>query len=856
MLNLSVGSLTKNTFKFSGIALLYGALTHLGFSLPPEQHAEAQPVVWFAGGIGMLVLLLGSKRFWPLLAIGWLIDFQFRGSNLPITNQIMLGFGIALSCLACVTFLEKMNFNRAIIEVRDVVLLLAGTVIMALCMAVVAMVARGQTGVMLFPWSMGNLAGIVLVVPVVLAWRYGGKFGDRKRWLHFAACVLSAVALCAVAASQVVTVRPFHFFPVLVWAALAFNVRGMAVVSTLIGTVSYFATTTLSGDARQEAIDYVQQSIVLSGFTLLVLAAIADHRRENLRLADREQRLDAIFSTADDGILVVESATGLIDSMNPAAERMFGYETDQWKGTLASDVLFPAGRETLHQAIDENKPIIVRRRDQSEFAAQVTRSVWKNREGETFNTKIVRDLTATNRAAAELIDREERYRAIVETAVDGIIVIDADNIIQSFNVAADRMFGFEIGDAIGQHVSILMHGEDAIAHEAGTRRHAATGEKTVLGTAGVRVNARRKDGSSFPAHLAIAEWFVGGERFYTGIMRDLSEQVASDEARDILAREVDHRAKNALAVVQSLVKLTRASTVRQFIEAVSGRIEALSRAHSLLSQSNWSGAQLSQIVNDELAVAAKGGDVRVDGPSIRVEADSVQPISMVIHELATNAFKYGALSSPNGKVEVTWKIVEGNLVLLWCEKGGPATTEPEQFGFGARMLKQVVTKQINGELDYDWRPEGLSVTITMPSSIFKRSQASKSVSIPPTTEIPEDGAGRRVLIVEDNALISMELETTLEEGGYAIVGRANSVTEAHALITTGAEIDLVVLDIDLNGEYSFPIADLLIEKNIPFTFASGFETMAKDNGYTAPVLRKPVNGNTLKLTLDELSKKK
>lgn len=849
---ISVADLTKKMVFGAGFVLLYGALIHAGWLLPPEGYPA--PVVWFGGGIGLLMLLMSSKDNWPLLAIGWIAAFQLRDTPLPLLNQTLLGVSIAISCYLAVAFLEHFKFNKAITEIRDVILLLIGTGIMAVAVATIGMVARVQSFDVVIPWTLANLAGVTLILPVVLAWKYGDPFGGLRRWLHFGGCIAATVSLSAVAVlyGEQLSLKPFHFFPLLIWAALAFNVQGMAVINLIVGGTTYFATMGFTGEAHTLAVDYARQSIIFSGFTLLIVSSVADHRKENLRLIDREQRLASIVNTADDGIIVVAHDSGLVESMNPAAERMFGYRSGQGAGLLASDVMFPMGRQSLNDAIDQGSPVMARREDGTEFAVQVTRSVWTNNEGKGFSTKIVRDLTASNRAAAELIDREERYRAIVETAVDGIIVIDSHGIIQSFNEAADRMFGFDIGEAIGQPVKILMREEDAVMHDAAVRRHQDTEIKTVLGTGGVEVFARRKDGSVFPAHLAIAEWFVSGERFYTGIMRDLTKQKASEDARDILAREVDHRAKNALAVVQSLVRLTRAQSVHEFIEAVSGRIEALARAHSLLSQTNWTGVPLRQIAQDELAVAAKGSEVIINGDPVRLKPDAVQPVSMLFHELATNAFKYGALRAPDGMVSIDWKIRGDTLVIQWTEEGEKPITAPETSGFGSKMMKQVVSKQLEGSLVYDWRPRGLKATISLPQRTFLRATEIRTAKVPVAPVEPMAGGGRRVLIVEDNALIAMELEDSLDAAGYVVAGRANSVAEAMAVIET-TDFDVAVLDVDLGGQQSFPIADTLEAKGIPYAFATGFETLTKERGYTAPVLTKPVNEAALRRAFDELT---
>ena len=844
--------LTKRTLYMVGLALAFAVFVHTGAALAPE-NVSSRPIVWFAGPGGVALLLVFGRRYWPAVGIGWLASYYFR-SDIPLHTMVAMASVIAFSSWAVVRFLEANRFDRSLSSPRDLVLLGIGLTGGAAIITAMFVPLLGTLDIVrITHWMLSYGAGAVMLLPALLSWAYGGHFGNTKRWIHLLACV-GVTIIVSVASDRYNadnTFQTFHFLPLMVWAALAFNLRGATVVMAVIHGFAYWHTIDFGGPVLEDqavrsiGISVTQQYIIISGFTILVMAALADHRKEAARLADREQRLASIVNTAEDGILVV-TKDGYIDDMNPAAERMFGYKMEDARGWKTERLFINDG--TL---VGKSRNRVGLRSDGSEFPAQITVGVWKNKDGREFNTKIIRDISRQQRAEAELIDREERYRAIVETAVDGIIVINSKGVIQSFNHAADEMFGYDFGEAIGQPVTVLMHENERADHDAAIERHEQTGISTVLGTAGVEVIARRKDGSSFPAHLAIAEWFVGGERFYTGIMRDLTNQKASEDARDILAREVDHRAKNALAVVQSLVRLTRAKTVHEFIEAVSGRIEALARAHSLLSQGNWSGVLLNQIAEDELAVAAKGSDVSIKGCGVRLTPEAVQPVSMLFHELATNAFKYGSLRTPEGAVNVQWKVVDKNLVIEWIETGELPVEAPDTVGFGSRMMKQVVTKQLEGSIVYDWRLDGLRVTVTLPQRSFVRVGSVPKPKIPEPLTKPMAGDGRRVLIVEDNALISMELENSLEDAGYNVVGRANSVVEALSVIET-TEIDIAVLDVDLGGEQSFPIADALTAKGVPYTFATGFESLTEEKGYTAPVLTKPVNDATLRRTFDRL----
>ncbi|HEX3218939.1 MAG TPA: sensor histidine kinase, partial [Candidatus Limnocylindria bacterium] len=174
----------------------------------------------------------------------------------------------------------------------------------------------------------------------------------------------------------------------------------------------------------------------------------------------------------------------------------------------------------------------------------------------------------------------------------------------------------------------------------------------------------------------------------------------------LLLREVDHRAKNALAVVQSVLTLTRTEDPADFKKAVMGRIAAMALAHTLLARERWHGADLRALLAEELAAYRGGGGlesaVQFDGPLVGLAPDAAQPVAMAIHELATNAAKYGALSVPGGRVAISWSRdpKEGGLVLVWRERGGPpVTAPPERRGFGTSLIQSTVVRQLQGSLD-------------------------------------------------------------------------------------------------------------------------------------------------------------
>jgi two-component sensor histidine kinase len=201
---------------------------------------------------------------------------------------------------------------------------------------------------------------------------------------------------------------------------------------------------------------------------------------------------------------------------------------------------------------------------------------------------------------------------------------------------------------------------------------------------------------------------------------EISERKAAQERETLLAREVDHRAKNLLAVVQSIVTLTPAHDAEELKSSVVGRIQALARAHSLLSDSRWDGVLLGDLVAEELApfVVRITKRVTYGGPALTLRPAAAQSLALVLHELATNAAKYGALSVPAGKLNVEWARDEDELGPFlrvdWTESDGPPVEEPEALSFGSNIIRASVERQLRGKVTKDWRPEGLFCTLRIP----------------------------------------------------------------------------------------------------------------------------------------------
>lgn len=348
-----------------------------------------------------------------------------------------------------------------------------------------------------------------------------------------------------------------------------------------------------------------------------------------------------------------------------------------------------------------------------------------------------------------------------------------------------------------------------------------------------------------------------------GVTSDVTARRQAEERERLLAREVDHRAKNLLAVVQSIVQLTRSDDPASFTRSISGRIQALARAHSLLAAARWEGADLQQLVAEELApYSGRGAKCLIgDSPNIRLRPEAAQALALVIHELATNAAKYGSLSVAGGEVAIGWSVAgtgaEGRLVFDWQERGGPPVSAPARSGFGSTVMRASVERQLKGKVDLEWAPDGLRCRLAIPADqlVMSRSEAKARDADRPGTgeQSARSLSGRRILVLEDEALIAMQLEQALAQAGCEIVGPATRLSEAFDLIYS-SPIDAALLDVNVAGERSYAIADILRAKSIPFAFVTGFEagSILPAHFQSVPVLAKPFENAQLEGLLTRL----
>jgi PAS domain S-box-containing protein len=566
------------------------------------------------------------------------------------------------------------------------------------------------------------------------------------------------------------------------------------------------------------------------------------------------RRLEGIVASAMDGIITVNDRQEVI-LFNPAAERMFGilateaigqpitrFMPERFRATHAAHIHRFAVTGVTSRQMGSLGAISGLRANGQEFPIEASISQVEV-GGERLATVILRDITERKAAEDALDESRRRMEGIVESAMDAMITVDEDQRIVLFNPAAERMFDVLAVDAIGAPITQFIPLRFRDGHDEHIRRFKETGvTNRRMGALGT-VSGLRANGEEFPVEASISQVEIGGAKIATVILRDIAERKVNEEARLLLAREVDHRAKNVLAVVQALVSLTQATTKEEFIAAVRGRVSALGRAHSLLAENRWEGGDIRQIVVDETAPYHKPGQILVTGPALVLAPHAVQPLSLLIHEMATNAVKYGALSVGKGRVEIAWRVLpDQSLELSWTEHGGPSVKEPASRGFGSTLVREVATRQLAGSIDVAWPVGGVRLIATLPSAVYRaESHRSPDVARDDEPKAPMTSRTGRLLVVEDEALIAMELCKDLSHLGWEIVGPASTIDEALGLIEGSALPDAAVLDVNLCGHPVYPLAERLQALGVPFVFCTGYQRLDHQAFSTSPMVRKPVN---------------
>ena len=334
------------------------------------------------------------------------------------------------------------------------------------------------------------------------------------------------------------------------------------------------------------------------------------------------------------------------------------------------------------------------------------------------------------------------------------------------------------------------------------------------------------------------------------------ERRSAQERQELLIAELNHRVRNILGLIRGLVAQSQsgARDVSEFASVIGGRIHALARAHDQITTSNWGPGKLSDLVRAEAAayLDQRADCVTVEGPEVLLAPQAFSTVALVIHELTTNAAKYGALADSRGRVTVSWSLDQmGRLVLRWRESGGPPVQAPERRGFGSTVIERSIPFDLKGEAELRYELTGVEARFVVPAAYVElapEDDGAGEVANPKAD--PRTPLAGRVLLVEDNMLIALDAEDMLSDLGAAEVVTAASVGEALDAIEAQVP-DFALLDVNLGNETSVAVAERLSKAGVPFLFATGYgeKLSGPSSVQGAPVVSKPYTVDILRKTL-------
>jgi len=451
---------------------------------------------------------------------------------------------------------------------------------------------------------------------------------------------------------------------------------------------------------------------------------ITERKQAEDRIAETAERYRLAARATNDAIWDWDLATDHI-LWNEAVQTLFGYAPEDVgaSGRWWKERIHPEDRERvvqgIHAVIDGQESnwsteYRFRRADGSDAAILDRGYVLRDESGHAVRM-IGAMLDMTERKQAEEVER--RLAAIIESSDDAILSMNLTGAIASWNRGAERLYGYRAEEVIGKPVTILIP-EDRQDEERELLERSNRGERVEH----IETVRRRKDGTLVEISLAVSTVrdrqgrIIGASK----IARDITERKRLEEQLLLVNRELHHRVKNTLATVQAVISSTarRAQSIAEFQQAVTERITSLARTHTLLIEKDRRGASLQDILHSELAPYDDGSGhrVRLRGPEVRLPSEIAVAFGMGIHELTTNAAKYGAFSLPTGCLGVTWSLEEQaggcRLTLEWQEQGGPPVKQPERQGFGSVLLQRALGRQLGGEVETTYAPDGLQVRIS------------------------------------------------------------------------------------------------------------------------------------------------
>lgn len=436
--------------------------------------------------------------------------------------------------------------------------------------------------------------------------------------------------------------------------------------------------------------------------------------------------LTPVLETALDAVVVMRE-DGVVAGWNSIAEKIFGWSRAEAVGRQLSELIIPPRyREAHHRGLKTyletgrgpllNRHVEINALHSSSQEFPVELSITATEvSGERLFLGFLRDISDRKAAEIALRESESRLAAIYNHALVGIAEVDHDGRFLRANDQFSVMTGYSAAELRTKTLFEITHPQDRAADRqlfeeqwSGVREGYRTEKRYI-----------QKDGGIIWVELAASVVLSenGTEAFGIRILREITDAKRAEEQQRLLLHELNHRVKNTLTVVQGLAHQTfkGGAIPPDLLRSFEGRLGALAAAHNLLMKQTWEATPLGSAAEAALApFQAEQRRISLDGPEIFLIPSSTVTLTLALHELATNAAKYGALSTDHGSVEVHWAKKAGSLTLVWQERGGPPVSKPAKSGFGTQLLERGVARDLAGAVTIDFAKDGVVCIIAAP----------------------------------------------------------------------------------------------------------------------------------------------
>lgn len=708
--NTLVG-VNRHILKGVALAIAYALVAYIGLNWATVRGAGSP--VWPAAGIAFAGLILGGVRLWPAIFVGRLLAAWMAGSGQPFWADALIAAGNSVSAVLPVLLLRWFAVEIPMIQLRSLFRYLVicaglGSLIAATIGASILALSTGlssQEIIRVFSlWAIGNFAGAAIVGPFIISWSKG-EFRREPATLFL-------ILTLTVIFSWILFLNPpgpyfhtWHLLPLFIWAALTYQLRGasaallIAAVFAVIGITLGYDVVAVASLSVLGQISVLQQFLSITAVAILFLAAIDEERH-----LSGEEKLREALDAAGQGTFEMDLAQRKI-SFDPQGLKLHELQSPLISVDMAETlkIMHPEDRKLAHRAIRpalntngggiyQLEYRVVLGDGSVRWLAIRGKTVFRGSQSRRRPTIIrgtIRNITSRKIAEAE----SRRLTSIIEHTPDFIAVADADAKINFVNPGGLKLVGWDKADSYTSKQLADWHPRP-IAEMLNSFAIPVAGEKGYWEGESVLLH---NDGSSIPVNQTIIAHRneKGTIEHYSTIVRDVTQSKRASERQSLLLRELSHRVKNTLAVVQSIARRTAGSISDpiHFAQTFQGRIDSLAHSHALLTDNDWRGAMLKDLLVTQLRSVGsddRNGEISLEGPDVLMPPEIATNVGLGLHELATNAAIHGGLSTSNGNIDVNWNTCEHGVALRWCERNPSVSPVAiEQKGFGTKLIQSI-----------------------------------------------------------------------------------------------------------------------------------------------------------------------